>query len=63
MAQSADFDLETWLSQRDIERIYRVVQGELPESHAGLEELQEFARLVEAAAVVKGALSGNSTVH
>lgn len=63
MKQSADFDLETWLSQRDIERIYRVIQGELPESHAGLEELREFERLVVAAAVAKRTLPGNATVH
>lgn len=63
MSHAVDFDLETWLSQRDIERIYLVVQGELPESCAGEEELEEFTRLVIAAAVAKGTLPGNATVH
>lgn len=63
MSHAVDLDLETWLSQRDIERIYLVVQGELPESCAGEEELQEFTRLIIATAVAKGKLPGNNTVH
>lgn len=63
MTQTANFDLDTWLSQRDIERIYLVVQGELPEFLVGEEELQEFTRLVIATAVAKGTLPGNTTTH
>jgi hypothetical protein len=36
---------ETWLLESDMERIWRVVHGELPESFCSEDEVQEFLRV------------------
>lgn len=44
---------ETWLTEEDSMRLWRVVHGELPESAATDVELVEFERLVTHAAMLK----------
>jgi hypothetical protein len=39
--------METWLTESDIERLYRVSIGNLPEYHATLSEILEFNRVIE----------------
>jgi hypothetical protein len=36
---------DTWLSQTDMVRIWKVVNGELPESFCSEDEAQEFLRV------------------
>lgn len=43
----AKFD--TWLNDSDIERIWKVVHGELPEFFVSKEEMEEFASVVDQA--------------
>ena len=44
---------ETWLTEADIERIYKVCTGELSEAHSSESELEEFSRVVDHAAMLK----------
>ena len=44
---------ETWLTEEDSMRLWRVVHGELPESAATDVELAEFERLVTHTAMLK----------
>lgn len=37
---------DTWLSEEDIERVWRVTQGELSEDFTTLEELIEFQNVL-----------------
>lgn len=46
-------DFETWLDGEDVERLWKVCHGELDDSHASDEEIQEFRRLVTHAAMIK----------
>jgi hypothetical protein len=45
--------LESWLEEDDIQRIWDVVHGNLPESAATADEIEEFSRLVTHAAMIK----------
>lgn len=44
---------ETWLTEADVERIYKVCTGVLNEAHSSESELEEFSRVVEHAAMIK----------
>lgn len=51
MQDKTDFD--TWLSEDDVTRLWKVCHGELDQSHASLVELNEFERFVTKVAMVK----------
>jgi len=44
---------ETWLTEEDTERLWAVVEGNLPDYAATTAELEEFERLVTHAAMIK----------
>lgn len=44
---------DTWLSEEDAIRLWKVCHGELPECDATLRELKEFERLITKIAMVK----------
>ena len=46
-------NFDTWLTEADIERLWAVCHGTLPEIYASGEEIDEFARLVTHAAMLK----------
>jgi hypothetical protein len=46
-------DFETWLKEEDMQRLWDVCQGNLPEAAASERELEEFHRCVMHAAMVK----------
>ena len=46
-------EFESWLDPEDVDRLWRVVHGELPEVAATSDELVEFERLVVHAAMLK----------
>ena len=45
--------VDTWLDENDIERLWKVIQGELPSAAASSNEMDEFLKLVNHAAMVK----------
>jgi len=46
-------EFETWLEEKDIERLWAVCHGSLPETAATGDEIDEFARLVMHTAMLK----------
>jgi hypothetical protein len=52
---------ETWLTEEDVNRLYLVAVGELPEIQATTDELEEFAKVVLHTAMVKMAGDGYDT--
>jgi hypothetical protein len=44
---------DTWLNENDIERLWKVTQGELPLVAATANEMEEFLKLVTHAAMIK----------
>ena len=46
-------EFESWLDASDIERLWAVVHGDLPDTAATDDELAEFERLVVHAAMIK----------
>ena len=46
-------EFDTWLEEEDIERLWAVCHGTLPETAATGEEIDEFARLVMHTAMLK----------
>jgi hypothetical protein len=48
-------EFDTWLEEADIARLWAVCHGTLPEIYASGEEIDEFARLVTHAAMLKTA--------
>jgi len=44
---------DTWLTDADVERLWAVCHGTLPEIYASSEEIDEFARLVTHSAMIK----------
>jgi hypothetical protein len=48
---------ETWLSKQDMERIWRVVHGELPASFMSKKEEKEFLRVINIIGMQK--IAGN----
>lgn len=40
---------DTWLEDRDIERIWKVIHGELPLEFCSKEEMDEFSNIIEQA--------------
>jgi hypothetical protein len=48
-----DGKFDTWLQENDIERLWKVVHGELPEVAASKNEMDEFLKLVTHVAMVK----------
>ena len=57
--------IDSWLSPEDIERIWRVGQGELPDTAATAEEIEEFDRVVKHVLMLKAGGSGyqDSTIQ
>ncbi len=53
--------IESWLEPEDIPRLWAVVHGELPETAATAEEIYEFKRIVEHAAMLRMGGSGYQT--
>jgi hypothetical protein len=45
--------MDTWLEQKDIERLFKITSGELSESFTTQEELLEFERLINVAVANK----------
>ena len=46
-------EFDTWLTEADIERLWAVCHGTLPEIYASVDEIDEFARLVTHAAMLR----------
>jgi hypothetical protein len=46
-------NFDTWLNENDIERLWKITQGMLPELAASEAEMKEFLRVVTHAAMVK----------
>ena len=46
-------NFDTWLNEDDIERLWKVTQGELPDQAATANEMDEFLKLVTHAAMIK----------
>lgn len=44
---------DTWLSEADVKRIYKVCTGELSDAYTSEDELSEFSRVIEHAAMIK----------
>lgn len=44
---------ETWLTEEDIQRLWDVCHGVLPEAAATFDEIEEFERLVLHSAMIK----------
>ena len=45
--------LDSWLNEDDVQRLWDVVHGELPEEFATYDEITEFGRIVMHAAMKK----------
>jgi len=54
-------EFDTWLSDTDVERLWKVMQGELPHAAASSEEMDEFLKLVTHVAMIKTGGSGYQT--
>lgn len=52
--------IDTWLNQSDIERIYKVVQGELSEEFVTFDEIKEFKNVLTQVYANKWGITGNS---
>lgn len=50
--------VDTWLDEDDVQRLWAVAHGELPEEFASGDELDEFLRVVEAVAMAKHGYQG-----
>lgn len=46
-------EFETWLEEQDVERLWAVCHGTLPETAATADEIMEFERLVMHAAMLR----------
>ena len=46
-------NFDTWLTEVDIERLWAVCHGTLPEIYASADEIDEFHRLVTHAAMLR----------
>ena len=46
-------NFDTWLSENDIDRLWKVSHGELPPAAASSDEMDEFLKVVTHAAMVK----------
>jgi hypothetical protein len=46
-------EFESWLTEDDVDRLWQVVHGELPEVAATSDEITEFHRVVTHAAMIK----------
>lgn len=46
-------EFDTWLKEQDIERLWAVCHGTLPETAATVDEIVEFERLVMHAAMLR----------
>jgi hypothetical protein len=46
-------EFESWLSESDVERLYKVCHGELPQELASEKEIDEFTRVVMHAVMLK----------
>jgi hypothetical protein len=53
--------IESWLSEEDVPRLWAVVHGELPETAATADEIDELLRVVEHAVMLKMGGSGYQT--
>jgi hypothetical protein len=51
-------DFDSWLEEDDVQRIWDVAHGHLPATAATMDELVEFERLVQHAAMLKMGGSG-----
>lgn len=51
-------EFDSWLEEDDVQRIWDVAHGLLPENAATMDELVEFERLVQHAAMLKMGGSG-----
>ena len=46
-------EFDTWLEEEDVERLWAVVHGDLPETATSADEIDEFKRWVEHCARIK----------
>ena len=46
-------EFDTWLTEADVERLWAVCHGTLPEIYASADEIDEFHRLVTHAAMLR----------
>ena len=46
-------NFDTWLNENDIERLWKVIQGELPHAAASSDEMDEFLKIVTRVAMIK----------
>jgi hypothetical protein len=53
--------LDTWLQEDDVQRLWQVCHGLLPETAATFDEIKEFERVVMHAAMLKAGGEGYST--
>ena len=54
-------EFDTWLSETDVDRLWKVTHGELPDAAASADELDEFLKLVTHVAMIKTGGSGYQT--
>lgn len=55
--------MDTWLEQKDIDRLFDVAEGKLPEYFTSKEELIEFQRLIDNAVEQKKNLGYNKKTN
>ena len=55
--------IDSWLEEEDVERLWAVAHGLLPETAATADELEEFLRVVQHAAMLKMGGSGYQTAR
>jgi hypothetical protein len=58
-------EFETWLTEEDVTRLYLVAVGELPDTQATHDELEEFSKVVFHSAMIKMGGEGydSATLH
>ncbi len=56
-------NVESWLTDEDKERVWKVVHGELPESFITDNELREFNRVIMVAALMKANPIEKRVIH
>lgn len=54
---------ESWLTDDDIQRLWKVCHGELPEVAATYDEMKEFERVVMHTAMIKMGGAGYNTAQ
>jgi hypothetical protein len=54
-------EIDTWLSDNDIIRLWKVIQKELPDAAASSDEMDEFLKVVTHVAMIKTGGSGYET--